>query len=310
MTAGWVAGTVRARALLTCAIGAVATRRLAERPTLAAAAADLTGTAYQRLLPENASPIQAERAVEDTALWNLRVLAGWLPPGGAAVLRVAAADFEIRNVADRLRALAGEPVADPYRLGALGTAWSRACTSTSLSELRAAIGASSWGRSDADTPADLVADLRLSGAVRLAALHTATRPWGVAAAALAVARQHFLIARPLTAAARARAAHLLGAAAVEADDWNTFSTLLPKPTAGWVMDGIGGPAQLWVAEERWWVRVESDAQALAHAPGFGMEPALGCAVVLLADARAVRGALSAAARGGLGRQGGDRDVGT
>ena len=309
MSAGWVAGTVRARALLSCAIGAAATSRLAGRSSFAAAAADLTDTAYQRFLPENATPDQAERAVEDTALWNLRVLAGWLPRPGAAVLRVVAADFEIRNIADKLRGLAGEPTAATYRLGALGTAWSRASAATSFAELRSAVSASSWGRCETDTPADLVADLRLSGAARLAALHTATRPWGTAAAALTVARQRFLIGRPLAPATRIRATHMLGAAPVDAEDWKAFTALLPTPTAGWVMDGIGDPARLWVAEERWWARVESDARALAHAPGFGMESALGCAVVLLADARAVRGALSAAARGGSGRPGADRDVG-
>ena len=309
MSAGWVAGTVRARALLTFAIGTAATSRLAGRSTFAAAAADLTDTAYRRFLPENATPAQAERAIEDTALWNLRVLAGWLPRPGAAVLRVVAADFEIRNMADKLRGLAGESVAAPYRLGALGTAWSRASAATSFAELRSAVSASSWGRCEAGSPADFVADLRLSGAARLAALHTATRPWGAAAAALAVARQCFLIGRPLAPATRIRATQVLGAAAVRAEDWNAFTAVLPKSTAGWVMEGIGDPARLWVAEERWWTRVESDARALAHAPGFGMEPALGCAVVLLADARAVRGALCTAARGGSGRQGVDRDVG-
>ncbi|HEU5333368.1 MAG TPA: hypothetical protein VFU73_11395 [Actinocrinis sp.] len=309
MSAGWVAGTVRARELLTCAIGVAGTSRLAEAPTLAAAAAELAGTAYQHLLPEDASAAQAERAVEDTALWNLRVLAGWLPRTGVAVLRVVAADFEIRNVADKLRALAAGPVVAPYRLGAPATAWGRASSATSLAELRGIVSASPWGRCESDTPADLVADLRLSGAVRLAALHTATRPWGAAAAALAIARQRFLIGRPLAPATRARAAQVLGIAAVDAEDWNAFNALLPKPNARWVMEGIDDSARLWVAEERWWARVESDARALAHAPGFGMEPALGCAVVLLADARAVRGALCTAARGGRGPLGADRDVG-
>ena len=309
MSAGWVAGTVRAKALLVGAIGAAAADRLAARPTLEAALADLAGTAYQRFLPEDADSAQAERAVEDAAVWNLRVLAGWLPRAGTRVLRVVAADFEIRNVADKLRALAGEPSADPYRLGALATAWNRASAAASFTELRSVLSVSPWGRSEADTPADLVADLRVSAATRLAALHTAARPWGLAAAALTVARQRFLLGRPLAPAMRARVGHLLGAAVVGAEDWNGYTALLPKQTAGWALEGIDGPARLWVAEERWWARVERDARELGHASGFGMEVALGCAVLLVADARAVRGALAAAARGGSGQAGADRDAG-
>ncbi len=298
MTAGWVAGTVRARALLDRRMGEGATRELAGQPTLDAAVATLAGTAYRRFLRESTGPVQVEHAVDETVLWNLRVLAGWLPRSGAAALRVLVADFEIRNIVDRLRALAGEPVPEPYRLGALATAWRSASSSTSIADLRRALAASPWGECAADNPADLVAVLRLSGASRLAALHASTRPWGAAAAALVVGRQHFLAGRPPTAGAVARARPLLGAAALGAEDWNAYAARLPRATAGWVLEGIAEPRRLWLAEERWWTRVERDADALAHSSGFDMGPSLGCAVLLLADARAVRRALSAAARGG------------
>lgn len=298
MSAGWIAGTVRARELLDRRIGAGAARELAASPTLDAAVAGLADTAYRRFLPDGADAALDERAVESAALWNLRVLAGWLPGPGMAALRVLAADFEIRNVVDRLRALAGQRVPEPFRLGALATAWRRASGAPSISTLRRALAASPWGDCGTDDPADLVDALRLSAAARLAALHSATRPWGAGAAAIEVARRRFLIGRPLVPAMVLRAGPLLGAAALGAGDWDAYAARLPRTTAGWALDDIDDPQRLWLAQERWWTRVEQDAGTLASAERFGLEPPLGCAVLLLADARAVRRALSTAARGG------------
>lgn len=298
MSAGWVAATVRAKALLDRRIGGDAAQELAQRPTLDAAAARLADTAYRRLLPEAADPVLHERAVESAALWNLRVLAGWLPRPGTAALRVLVADFEIRNIVDRLRALAGEPVPEPFHLGALATAWRRASVAPSIGSLRSALAASPWGESGTDDPADLVDVLRLSAAARLAALHSTAQPWGAAAAAIEVARRRFLAGRRLTPGMRTRARPLLGAAALDAGDWDAYIARLPRPATGWAFDGIDDSRRLWLAQERWWARVERDAGRLACAAGFGIGPSLGCAVLLLADARAVRRALSAAARGG------------
>jgi hypothetical protein len=302
MTARWVAGTVRARALLDRRAGASVTRELAGLPTLDAAVTRLADTAYHRCLPERADPDRAERAVEQALLWNLRVLAGWLPNPGTAMLRVLVADFEIRNIVDKLLALSGEPVPEPYRLGALGTAWRRAAGAASVPDLRRELTASPWGDCGTDDPAALVADLRLSAAGRLAALHASTRPWGAAAAALAVGRQRFLMGDPLAPGTTARARPLLGAAAIGAEDWDAYASRLPRAAAGWVLEGIDDPRRLWRAEERWWTRVEQDAGALARSPGFDVGPSLGCAVLLLADARAVRRALGGVARGGSRRE--------
>ena len=305
MSAAWVAATVRARALLDRRVGPGAAARLAAQPSLTAALGELADTSYRRFLAQDAGPADAERAVNKAVVWNLRVLGGWVPSSGVGVLRVLVADLEISNLADRLRAFAGDEVPAPYRLGALATAWDRAATTTSAAALRAALAASAWGDPGTDDPSGLTEYLRLSAASRLAAIHPDSRSWGAAAAALTIARQRFLLGRATRASATARARPLLGSRAVESTDWDSFTAALPKVTAGWALTGLSGPQELWRAEQRWWSRVESDAADLARSPRFQLEPVLGCAALLLADARAVRGALASAHRGGRLARSGD-----
>ena len=305
MSAAWVAATVRARALLDRRAGPGAAARLAAQPNLAAALGELAETSYRRFLTQDASPAGAERAVNKAVVWNLRVLGGWVPRSGVGVLRALVADLEISNLADRLRAFTGAEVPAPYPLGALATCWDRAATATSAAALRAALAASAWGDPGTDDPSGLTGYLRLSAASRLAAIHSDSRPWGAAAAALTIARQRFLLGRAAGASGAARARPLLGARAVESVDWASFTAALPKATAGWALAGLDGPQELWRGEQRWWSRVESDAVDLARSPRFQLEPVLGCAVLLLADAHAVRGALASAHRGGRSAWSGD-----
>ncbi|HEU5426648.1 MAG TPA: hypothetical protein VFU74_07240 [Actinocrinis sp.] len=298
MSVGWVAGTVRARSLLSRRIGDAGARALAAEPTLEAATRRLAATTYRRFLPGDATLEQAQRAVGDTVLWNLRVLAGWVPNPGLAMLRVLVAEFEVCNLVDHLRALSGEPAPEPYRLGALTDTWNRAAATRSPAELRQVLAASPWGDPGADTPAALVTGLRLSAAGRLAELHQVTQRWGAAAAALLIARQRFLVGRAPDAASAARARSLLGERALGATDWRGYTAALPRRTAGWVLAGIDGPRQLWLAEAGWWTQVTQDAEAMVHTARFNAELVLGCAALLLSDAHAVRAALERAARGG------------
>ena len=64
---------------------------------------------------------QAQRAVGDSMLWNLRVLSGWLPSSGSEASRVLAGWFEIANV-DEMRRCQRGPTADLQllNLGASG----------------------------------------------------------------------------------------------------------------------------------------------------------------------------------------------
>jgi hypothetical protein len=292
MSAGWVAGTVRARALLDRRIGAEGVRRLAAQPSLDAALAQLRGTAYRHFLPEAAEALRAERAVDEATLWNLRVLAGWLPREGTAALRVLVAPFEIRNLADRLRVLRGEVAPAPYRLGPLATTGEGALAAVSVGDLRRRLASSPWGEPGTGDAAGIVDYLQLSAACRLGGLHPRTRAWGAGAAALTLARQRFLLGRRLTATGLVRLRPLLGAAALAATDWDGYVSALPRPTADWVLCDVGGPKRLWLAEQFWWKRVEQEADKLSTSAAFGLGPAVGCGMLVLADARSVRRALS------------------
>ncbi|MFF4650739.1 hypothetical protein [Streptomyces sp. NPDC001380] len=113
MTAAWAAGAARARAVASRRAGAPLARTLAAQRTLPDALRLLAATPYRRGLDPHAPPAAAERALHATLLWNLRVLAGWQPPAGAAMLRLLASGFEIANIEGHLRTLtaAGPPAA-------------------------------------------------------------------------------------------------------------------------------------------------------------------------------------------------------
>ncbi|HTJ70908.1 MAG TPA: hypothetical protein VL551_25425 [Actinospica sp.] len=298
MSGGWVAGTVRARSLVRRAIGDAGSHDLAAGPALSDALLRLSATSYGRGLSADATLAEAEHTVGDAALWNLRVLAGWLPRAGLTVLSVLAADYEIRNVADRLLALTGRPVPAPYELGALARAWGSAAGAGSPAEVRGALTSSPWGDPGSAEPAALLAGLRLSTASRLAELHDATRPWGCGLAAIVYARERFLRDAALPAS-DARVAATIGPAA-RAADWPGFVASLPARSADWPFEGLAEPSELWRAEERWWTRVRRDSERLLHAPGFGPEIVIGCAQTLLADAHGVCAALEAVSRDGHG----------
>lgn len=87
------------------------------------------------------------RGVAAMTLWNLRVLAGWLPAEGAELIHVLAAWFEIVNIDEHLRSFTADPAdtgAPPFRLGSLATAWPRLSRTTSPAELRTVLAASAW----------------------------------------------------------------------------------------------------------------------------------------------------------------------
>jgi hypothetical protein len=297
MSAGWVAGTVRSRSLLTRRIGAAEARRMAAGPELNTALGLLAATSYGRDLRRGSSLADAERAVSSALLWNLRVLAGWQPPAGVTLLRAFAADFEIANTEDHLRYLAGSPVAAPFRLGALATVWPRVAAATTAAGVRAVLTASAWGDPGAETAAAIVTGMRLAGLERLSRIHEAAAHWAAGSAALLVAREVHVAGRPLSAPLARRAATLLGPQAVRASSWADFVRTLAPP-ARWAVVDVAAPDDLWRAEARRWTRLGDDGFGLIRRSGFDAGPLLGTAAVLTADAWRVRAALECAVRGG------------
>jgi hypothetical protein len=267
MTAGWVAGTVRARAMARRVLGADAARQLAAAPSLAGAQRLVEATAFRAAADPGLSLAAAQHAIAATILWDLRVLAGWLPRDGVSMLRLLAGWFEIANVDELLHALAGRPSGAEFQLGALATAWPRLCEAGSPAELRHVLAASAWGDPGGDTSRDIRAGLRARWAARLIGAGDPVSAWASAAAAVA----------SLTVPGRAR----------QGRPSRPRSAIAAVPAA-----------EPWQAEADWWRRIEYEGRVLLRSSATDGLPVLGAVVVMTADARRVRAALASAARGG------------
>lgn len=296
MSTAWVAVGVRSTAMRHRRLGLPATRALAASPSLDAALQVLAGGPYGHDVRANQSLEQAQRAVVATLVWNLRVLAGWAPRDGVALLRALAAPIEAVNIDERLRGTSeGSP--SPYRLGALATAWPRLAATTDASSLRRVLARSPWGDPGSDDRHDIAVALRLSLAERVSVEVRDARPWAAGAAALVLARElGFRAARP-SGRVKFLASRVLGRAAGRADSLAALRAALPA-AAEWALGGVDEPEQLWRAEAAWWARVDRDAAGMARRGGADARALVGTVARLAVDAWRVRGALELAARGG------------
>ena len=297
MSAGWVAGSVRSTALARRRLGADRARQLASCGSLDDALAMLAATAYGPRLHPGLSLAAAQREIADSVLWDLRVLAGWLPAGGLRLLRVLGAWFELANVDERLQSMAGLAADDEFRLGALATAWPQLRQAASNRELRTALAASAWQDPGGESSYAIRLGLRARWAVRAAALGDPARAWAAGAVAVLVAGERFAAGRPVDPAIMGSALSLLGPAALGAATVADMAGRLPS-RAGWVLTGITEPADLWRAERTWLARVEQDGQRLLRTSSLDSGVVLGAVAVMACDAWRARAALEIAARGG------------
>lgn len=293
-----MAASVRARAMSHRRLGEAGIRALAGSPAVGDAAVTLARSPYGRFLPLHATLPQAQRAVAEALLWNLRVLAGWAPPDGVRMLRALAGWFELANVDEHLRRLgSAEACVDPpFRLGALATAWPFLASAGSVRQLRAALAASSWRDPGTDDPRALALALRVAWAQRVSAGVPPARPWAAAGLALLVARE-VTGNRPLPTPAAANAVAVLGRRSVAAASLAQLAAVLPAD-ASWVLTETTAATGLWRAEVRWWSRLAADGLRLLTRPGFGPDTAVGAAALLAVDAWRTRAALEVVARQG------------
>lgn len=232
MSLGWTAGTVRAKALLSRRCGAEGARELAARPALDEALHVLAAGPYRHDVRPGQTLAEAEHAVGATLLWHMRVLAGWQPRRGAEVLRLLAGWFEIANVVEHMRALNGQRAGQPYRLGALATAWPQLARTSTQRQLRRALAASVWADPGEDTPASIATGMQLAWATRVAVGVPEAAAWAAGGAALLVARELFLSRHRLPDSAARKAAVVLGADAVGTSSLAGFAGQL-GPAARW-----------------------------------------------------------------------------
>jgi hypothetical protein len=293
----WVAGNVRAKALLSRRLGAGRTRAVAAMRSLAEAQHALAESPYGQGVVVGQALAETEQAVTATPLWHLRVLAGWQPREGAQAIRSLAAGFEAANIAAHARWLAGAAPEPMFALGALTTAWSRLRETSSLAELRGTLSQSLWGDPGGDSPSDIALGVQSAWAVRVATTVPEASAWASGALALLIARRRLLQQRQVPARLAARATRLLGAAAFAGHDLASFASALPA-RARWAFVGVNDIDELWRGEVGWWSRLEADGFRLLGQPGYSRARAIGAAAVLATDAWRCRAALQLAARGG------------
>jgi hypothetical protein len=293
MTAGWVAGSTRARLLLTGRVGAERARRVAVASSLAEGAALLAGTRFSAAATSSELGA-AQRLVAARLLLEMRLLAGWLPAGAGELIRSLAAWFELVNIEDRLAYLAGADLIDPLPLGSLVSAWPQAVRAQSAGELRTALRRSAWGDPGGESAQAIHLGLRLAWARRVARAAPETVAWVAGALALLVARERFISGRPA-------ADHVgplprqLGSTWDEARTLEQFVAAIPA-RAAWPLAGATEPHELWRCEAGWWRRVIADAESFVRASREGRAVIVGVVALLAADAVRTSAALAVAAR--------------
>ena len=335
MRSDWVAASVRAKAMARRRAGAGLCRDAAALGSLPRALEILEQTGYGLELIADANTARdgnsardggtgpeadlaaAQHATRRSVLWQLRVLAGWLPVSGARMVRAAGAAFELENITVLSRRLQGAAAAETgdglrrsavlpeyFDLGGLATAWPRLSQAGTFSDLVEALRTSPWG--DPGSPQDLADTLTVVWFRRLAAAAPQTRRWMVAGAALLAARR--VLAVPGTEGGsgvrpepgnrvHALLQPMIGSSWTEAQDVASFRAALPAAAAP-VLNGIEDPGDLWRAEAALRARVEDDAFSLLRSGLPGPDIAVGAITVLAMDAWRVRAALAAAATGG------------
>lgn len=297
MSAGWVAASVRARAMTRRRLGRVAVMELSTSASVETAVTALALTTYGRQVRPGQTLLEAQRAVVDTVAWNIRVLAGWTPREGVAVLRALIAPLEAANVRDHLLRLAGADPPEPFRLGGLSTAWGRVQRTTSVADVRSTLTASLWGDPGGATPREIDLAMRTTVSDRMVGAVPAAGAWAAGATALLVAREVFLGGGELPPAAHLAASRVVGIAALAAGTLPEYRAALPT-SARWALLDVEDPADLWRAEARWWARVDRDAGSLVRRTRTGSDVVVGAVAMMAVDAWRVRGALEVAARGG------------
>jgi len=296
MSLPWVAGTVRARLLLRHRVGRDRALEAAACTTLPAALA-LLGLAGYRDEPQAATDLaSAQRTVAATLLLRLRMLAAWLPPEGASVLRALAGWFELLNIQERRAWLAGGPPPRPFELGSLSSAWNALSQAQTPTELRASLARSIWGDPHGESPEQLHVALRLALAQRVAETAPELGRLADGAVALLVAREVFAEGRPLELLADRRLGRL-GRRWQAAPTFTELVACLPTQAA-WPLTGIGRAEDLWRAELGWWLEAERVGQRLLRSAGDSRRAVIGAALLLTVDARHASTALGLAALGG------------
>lgn len=262
MTAGWVAASTRGRALVGRLVGTDGAQELAAAETWPDARRHLESTFYGLTLSSGADRAEGRRAAAEATMWQLRVLAGWLPVGGSGLARLFAAPFEIANIESHLDAIAGSIRVEPVALGSLATAWRRIAATTSASQVRTELRHSTWGDPGGTDRAAIALGLRLSWARRLVSGLPAATAHGQGGAAVLLARERFAFGREIVPATGKQFDRMFGRRWRSAITLPNLVEILPD-SASWPFADSPTPEELWRAEAAVIRRAESDASRIA-----------------------------------------------
>lgn len=296
MSGGWVAATTRGLALRRRLLGVQGARAVAAAGSWPEAVSQLAPTVYGRELSADADRAGARRAAAAATSWQLRVLAGWMPPGAGGLARLFAAPMEIANIEHHLSRLRGGPPGEPLHLGSLSVAWPRVAGCTTVEQVQRVLASSVWGDPGGADPVSTAIGLRVAWARRVATQVPEAVRWALGYLALTVARERFAFGRELAAVTAVEVDRRLGRR------WRSAASIAElqdrvSPAASWVLTGVATASDLWRAEAAFVESVGSDADRLLARHRSDRASVTALLALLLVDLWRVRAAVEAAARG-------------
>lgn len=296
MTAGWVAASTRGRALLTRTVGDDVARTIATAESWPSARDRLRDTVYGTELAPIADRRTARHAAATATAWQLRVLAGWLPPASSGLARVFAAPIEIANIEAHLAQLtSGVTLPSTVQLGTLGVAWPAVATQRTADQVRTVLARSPWGDPGGADRVAIALGLRVAWARRLARQAPIALAWARAGAALLVARERFAFDRSVSDVTGRELDRLLGTAWRDASTVAELTDHLPT-SARWVLADVASTTDLWLAELSLFRRVVADSQQVAAAARNGRDTLAAIMTLLMVDLWRIDAAIEAAGR--------------
>jgi len=296
MTVGWVAATARGRSLLSGLIGDDGAHRLGSSRTWPDARARLSTTFYGADLPATADRSTARETARRSVMWQLRVLASWLPPANGRLAHLAAAPFEISNFERHVSRLAGRPAPEPIPLGSLGVAWPRLSTTSSADQLRRELARSVWRDPGGTTPSAFTLGLRIAWARRVTGSIPIARSWAHGGLACLIARELFVFGREINEASARELDRLFGTGWREATSPPDLAQRLPT-SANWSLEGVSTGPEVWKSEVMLLRRVSQDAHPLATGGAPSAATAAAIMALMLVDLWRVTASIEAAGRG-------------
>jgi hypothetical protein len=306
MTAGWVAATTRGRAFQDRLVGPGGARSLATARTWPDARSELAITSYGAELPLDADRATARRVAAAATAWQLRVLAGWLPPAAVGLARLFAAPIEIANIEAHVARLGlersrggragGVPAPESITLGSLALAWPRVATAASAEQVREALARTAWGDPGGSDLSMMAFGLRVGWVRRLTRSLPTAVEWAHGALAALIARERFVFDREITVVTAREIDRLVGDRWRRASSVTDLAAQLPE-SAGWAIAGVETPSDLWRSEVAVIGRVASDARRQATSNRYGRTTVAAIMALLLVDLWRVTAAIEAAGRG-------------